>query len=98
MQRDGMKHTTTMTAAVLALMLNLTGCDGPSPEAGSRPSDGAVERIKALLGMESAEPATADDLLAVVRGCVAGGVDAEVELKRAVRALAESFTAKADKS
>ena len=51
-----MKHTTTMTAAVLALMLNLTGCDGPSPEAGSRPSGGAVERIKALLGMESAEP------------------------------------------
>ena len=60
----------------------------------------AQKVIKKLVkaGMESAEPATADDLLAVVRGCVAGGVDAEVELKRAVRALAESFTAKADKS
>lgn len=51
-----MKHTTAMAAAALALFLPFTDCDGPSSEAGPRPSSGAVERLKALLGVERAGP------------------------------------------
>lgn len=56
MQRNGMKHTTAMAAAALALMLPLGACDSSPSQHASNPVGAAVERLKSVFGVERPGP------------------------------------------